>query len=88
MPARFGEGVYSYLEPSLADRWAVSTTSSPYRAMLACDVNLLPPQMKPSRSSGVLQSVSHLCTIPHVQVSRRHYKSIARGWTLGFCVRG
>ena len=61
MPARFGLGIYSYLEPSLADRWAVTTTSSPYRVMLVCEVDFLPPHVKPPESSGILQSVSH-CT--------------------------
>lgn len=56
---RFGTGVYSYLEPSLADRHAVSTTSSPYRVMLACEVNLPPPQVQPPKFSGIVQSVSH-----------------------------
>ncbi|KAF9648846.1 hypothetical protein BDM02DRAFT_3143647 [Thelephora ganbajun] len=37
---RYGEGIYSYFDPSMADRFATSSVSSPYRAMLACDVNL------------------------------------------------
>lgn len=56
---RCGSGVYSYLEPSLADRHAVSTTSSPYRVMLACEVNLLPPRVQPPKFSGIAQSVSY-----------------------------
>lgn len=59
IPASHGSGVYSYLEPSLADRWAVSTMSSRYRVMLACEVVLLPHNVKPPKSSGILQSVSH-----------------------------
>uniref|UniRef100_A0A8H7Y2D8 PARP catalytic domain-containing protein n=1 Tax=Psilocybe cubensis TaxID=181762 RepID=A0A8H7Y2D8_PSICU len=35
---RFGEGVYSYRNPALADRFATSCTSSPYRVMIACDI--------------------------------------------------
>ncbi|KAJ6620077.1 hypothetical protein B0H10DRAFT_2163668 [Mycena sp. CBHHK59/15] len=35
---RFGEGIYSYRNPSLADVHATSATSSPYRVMVACDV--------------------------------------------------
>ncbi|KAL4249307.1 hypothetical protein ABKN59_007005 [Abortiporus biennis] len=35
---RYGEGVYSYLDPANADVHATSSLSSPYRAMLACDV--------------------------------------------------
>ncbi|KAF9643752.1 hypothetical protein BDM02DRAFT_3122987 [Thelephora ganbajun] len=53
---RFGSGVYSYLEPSLADRHAVSTISSSYRVMLACEVNLLPHRVQPPISSEVVQS--------------------------------
>jgi len=53
---RFGPGVYSYVDPSLADRHAVSTTSSPYRVMLACEVNLLPPQVQPPKFSRIVQS--------------------------------
>ena len=56
---RFGPGVYSYLEPSLADKHAVSTMSSPYRVMLACEVNLPPPRVQPSESSEIVESVSH-----------------------------
>ncbi|KAI0784003.1 hypothetical protein BC629DRAFT_538935 [Irpex lacteus] len=35
---RFGDGVYSYTNPALADKHATSSTSSPYRVMIACDV--------------------------------------------------
>ncbi|KAJ7755526.1 hypothetical protein B0H16DRAFT_1828819 [Mycena metata] len=35
---RFGEGVYSYRNPSLADVHSTSATSTPYRVMIACDV--------------------------------------------------
>ncbi|KAJ7067312.1 hypothetical protein C8F01DRAFT_664506 [Mycena amicta] len=35
---RFGEGIYSYKNPSLADGHATSATSTPYRVMIACDV--------------------------------------------------
>ena len=59
MFARLGSGIYSYLDPSLADVWAVSTTSSPFRVMLECEVSLLPPRTKPPRFSSILQSVSH-----------------------------
>ncbi|KAF8630183.1 hypothetical protein AX15_003062 [Amanita polypyramis BW_CC] len=34
---RFGKGIYTYRDPSLADRHATSCTSSPYRVMIACD---------------------------------------------------
>lgn len=35
---RHGAGIYSYLDPALADGFATSCTSSPYRVMIACDV--------------------------------------------------
>ncbi|KAK6996514.1 hypothetical protein R3P38DRAFT_3329511 [Favolaschia claudopus] len=35
---RFGEGIYSYRNPSLADAFATSATSTPYRVLIACDV--------------------------------------------------
>ena len=56
---RCGSGVYSYLEPSLADRHAVSTTTSPYRVMLVCEVDLPPPRVQPPKFSGIVQSVSY-----------------------------
>ncbi|PFH48377.1 hypothetical protein AMATHDRAFT_76769 [Amanita thiersii Skay4041] len=34
---RFGPGIYSYRDPGLADRFATSCTTSPYRVMIACD---------------------------------------------------
>ncbi|KAJ6544999.1 hypothetical protein DFH09DRAFT_1509327 [Mycena vulgaris] len=37
---RFGEGIYSYRNPSLADVHATSATSTPYRVMIACDVSV------------------------------------------------
>ncbi|TEB34610.1 hypothetical protein FA13DRAFT_1491737 [Coprinellus micaceus] len=41
---RFGDGIYSYRNPALADRFATSCTSSPYRVMIACDVSVEPEQ--------------------------------------------
>ncbi|KAI0955785.1 hypothetical protein AcV7_006360 [Taiwanofungus camphoratus] len=35
---RHGEGIYSCKNPALADKFATSSTSSPYRVMLACTV--------------------------------------------------
>lgn len=34
----YGEGIYSYPNPAQADQWATSSTSSPFRVMLACKV--------------------------------------------------
>ncbi|KAI0080963.1 hypothetical protein K474DRAFT_48002 [Panus rudis PR-1116 ss-1] len=36
---RYGDGIYSYLNPALADAHATSSATSPYRVMLACDVS-------------------------------------------------
>ncbi|EAU83113.2 hypothetical protein CC1G_11639 [Coprinopsis cinerea okayama7 len=41
---RFGDGIYSYRNPALADRFATSCTSSPFRVMIACDVSVEPGQ--------------------------------------------
>lgn len=35
---RFGNGIYSSPNPALADEFATSSTSSPYRVMIACEV--------------------------------------------------
>ncbi|KAF9001574.1 hypothetical protein BDQ17DRAFT_1358447 [Cyathus striatus] len=40
----YGDGIYSYRNPALADRFATSCTSSPYRVMIACDVIVEPGQ--------------------------------------------
>jgi hypothetical protein len=42
----FGDGVYSYRNPALADNFATSCTSSPYRVMIACDVAVEPAQTR------------------------------------------
>ncbi|KAK2460257.1 hypothetical protein APHAL10511_007646 [Amanita phalloides] len=34
---RFGKGIYAFRDPSLADQYATSCTTSPYRVMIACD---------------------------------------------------
>ncbi|EDR09814.1 uncharacterized protein LACBIDRAFT_318003 [Laccaria bicolor S238N-H82] len=39
---RFGDGIYSYRNPALADRFATSCTSSPYRVVIACDATVEP----------------------------------------------
>lgn len=35
--SRFGMGIYVYRDPSLADQYATSCTTSPYRVVVACD---------------------------------------------------
>ncbi|KAF8552233.1 hypothetical protein OG21DRAFT_1511746 [Imleria badia] len=47
---RHGDGLYSSTDPSVADRFATSCLSSPYRVMVACDVVL--PQ-NPSQNNSV-----------------------------------
>ena len=73
---RFGSGVYSYLESSLADRHAVSTTTSPYRVMLACEVDLLPPRVQPPKFAGIAHSVSY-CAGSLTQISYECSQSLA-----------
>ncbi|KAK7458112.1 hypothetical protein VKT23_010020 [Stygiomarasmius scandens] len=50
---RFGEGIYSYRNPQLADQFATSCTSSPYRVAIACDV-LVENAVEVSRSNLTL----------------------------------
>lgn len=50
---RYGEGIYSYLDPSIADRHATSCTSSPYRVMIACDVFVTPEVAKRQSDSDM-----------------------------------
>ena len=52
---RFGDGIYSYRNPALADRFATSCTSSPYRVMIACDVSVEPEQCSMDEVSGVVR---------------------------------
>ncbi|KAJ7614090.1 hypothetical protein FB45DRAFT_758806, partial [Roridomyces roridus] len=37
---RFGRGIYSYRNPTLADMYAASATTTPYRVMVACDATV------------------------------------------------
>ncbi|KAF8835953.1 hypothetical protein BDN67DRAFT_984274 [Paxillus ammoniavirescens] len=48
---RHGNGLYSFLDPSAADRFATSCLSSPYRVMIASDV-VVPKN--PSKNNSVL----------------------------------
>ncbi|KAJ7196836.1 hypothetical protein GGX14DRAFT_195358 [Mycena pura] len=48
---RFGEGIYSYRNPSLADVHATSATSTPYRVMIACDAAVDPEFEVPDEES-------------------------------------
>ena len=55
---RYGNGIYSYFDPSMADRFATSSLSSPYRAILLCEVNIPTPGSKALESPLVAKSVS------------------------------
>lgn len=35
---RFGPGIYTFVNPKLADTEATTSSTSPYRVMVACDV--------------------------------------------------
>ncbi|KAF7312709.1 hypothetical protein MIND_00285700 [Mycena indigotica] len=53
---RFGEGIYSYHNPSLADAHATSATSTPYRVMIACDASVSVESEVPDEESLFLPS--------------------------------
>ncbi|KAF9533958.1 hypothetical protein CPB83DRAFT_782603 [Crepidotus variabilis] len=47
---RFGDGIYSYRNPALADKHATSCTTSPYRVAIASDVCVEPGQTNTDES--------------------------------------
>jgi hypothetical protein len=49
--SRYGAGIYSYLNPALADGFSTSCTTSPYRVMIACDA-IVPTVGKRKRAPG------------------------------------
>lgn len=55
---RHGVGIYSYFDPSMADRSATSSLSSPYRVMLGCEVNVPAVNSNAAKSPIVVKSVS------------------------------
>lgn len=55
---RYGKGIYSYFDPSMADSFATSSISSPYRVMLECEVNVPASNSNASKSPMVVKSVS------------------------------
>lgn len=55
---RYGSGIYSYFDPSMADRFATSSLSSPYRAMLLCEVNIPTPGSNAFESPLVAKSAN------------------------------
>jgi len=54
---RYGKGIYSYFDPSMADRFATSSVTSPYRVMLACEVNVPAANSNASKSPMVVKSL-------------------------------
>lgn len=67
---RYGKGIYSYFDPSMADRFATSSASSPYRAILACEVNVPATDSNASKSPMVVKSVS--TQVPCIDLKRAH----------------
>ncbi|KIK62596.1 hypothetical protein GYMLUDRAFT_42058 [Collybiopsis luxurians FD-317 M1] len=53
---RFGPGIYTYTNPKLADKYATTVTTSPFRVMVACDVLLDGQQEAPSDESVFIGS--------------------------------
>ncbi|KAJ7222936.1 hypothetical protein C8J57DRAFT_242265 [Mycena rebaudengoi] len=53
---RFGEGIYAYRNPSLADVHATSATSSPFRVTIACDAAVAADFEIPDEDSVFLPS--------------------------------
>ena len=83
---RYGKGIYSYFDPSMADRFATSSVSSPYRAVLACEVNIPAVNSNASRSPIVAKSVSASTTsstIDRSSPTRSH--SLVRRRRPGVC---
>jgi hypothetical protein len=75
---RYGKGVYSYENPVLADKFATSCASSPYRIVIACDV-ASPPKGANNQysmvgySSTISQPERSLCT-PQAAWQRAHFR--------------
>ena len=55
---RYGSGIYTYFDPSMADNFATSSLSSPYRMILACEVNVPAKGSNAWKSPKVVKSVS------------------------------
>ena len=57
-PGRFGNGIYTYFDPSRADRFTTSPLSTSHRAILLCEVNLPTKSSNTSKSPLVAKPVS------------------------------
>ncbi|KAJ3714950.1 hypothetical protein DFJ43DRAFT_1213613 [Lentinula guzmanii] len=53
---RFGQGIYTFVNPGLADKEATTSTTSPYRVMIACDVVVSAEQEVPDDDSVFVAS--------------------------------
>jgi len=53
---RYGTGIYSYFDPSMADKFATSSLSSPYRVMLGCEVSVPAVNSNAFKSPMVVKS--------------------------------
>ncbi|CAA7269534.1 unnamed protein product [Cyclocybe aegerita] len=60
---RFGDGIYSYRNPALADRFATSCTTSPYRVMIACDAAVEPGQESVEEESLFVSTVDAILPV-------------------------
>ena len=56
--SRYGNGIYTCLNPALADKYATSSSTSPYRAMIACDVSIAAESNSDQINDGVKVFVS------------------------------
>jgi hypothetical protein len=57
---RFGGGIYSYRNPSLADMHATAATSTPYRVMIACYIAV----QSDFEVSGLIPQITELNGLP------------------------
>jgi hypothetical protein len=55
---RYGNGIYTYFNPAMADMFATSSPSSPFKAMLLCEVNIPGTRSNAQKSPVVVESVS------------------------------
>ncbi|KAF8824843.1 hypothetical protein HHX47_DHR7000275 [Lentinula edodes] len=53
---RFGPGIYTFVNPKLADTEATTSSTSPYRVMVACDVLVDAGQEIPAEDSVFVAS--------------------------------
>jgi hypothetical protein len=71
---RLGVGIYSYENPALADRFATSCLSSPYRVMIACDVAIASKRGLPLLSPK--KPVSPVCCMHVNELSSPSFQNL------------